>query len=97
MFYVLGWLSIVGAGGWLALVYQSASEARAFAGTDQYASAGALIGTLAIGAPGVGVLFGGLLLLAIGGGLARLDGILRHSRRSARILDDMIRRDEQAQ
>jgi hypothetical protein len=91
LFYVLGWLSVLAGGAWLAVVVTAASRSSALAGGDQYASAGAMLGLLAVGTPALGVLFGGLILLAIGGGLARLDGILRHSRRTARVLDDMQR------
>jgi hypothetical protein len=85
VFYVLGWLGILGGGGWVALALYAARNVDQ---TSPYAES-AVLGSLIAMAPGFSVSFGGLLVLAIGGGLARLDGILRYSRMSARTLQDL--------
>lgn len=86
VFYVLGWLGILGGGGWIALTLQAS---RNIDPAGPYAGAAAL-GQFVAMAPGFSIMFGGLLLLAIGGGLARLDGILRYARMSARTNKDIL-------
>jgi hypothetical protein len=85
VFYVLGWLGILAGGGWVGLALYAARNVDQ---TSPYAEA-AVLGSLVAMAPGFSVSFGGLLVLAIGGGLARLDGILRYSRMSARTIKDL--------
>jgi UPF0716 family protein affecting phage T7 exclusion len=93
VFYVLGWLGIIAGGGWAALAIQAAASTSS-AISSPAASDSALAGVagVLVAAPGIGLMFSGLLLLAIAGGLSRLDGILRHSRRTARIMQTMAER-----
>lgn len=93
VFYVLGWLTILG-GGWV--LVNIIRFAGLTSSSDQYAQAGVGLAIIIAGAPALGAMFGGLLLLAIGGVLSRLDTIAKFSRYSAQVLDDTYRRESPA-
>lgn len=92
IFYLLGWLGILAGAGWAALAFQAAASARGAVGSPAAGdSALAGVAGVVVAAPGLGLMFSGLLL-AIGGGLARLDGIVRQSRRTNRMLQSIADR-----
>jgi hypothetical protein len=80
-FYVLGVLVTGGGIWWTVVAYNAASGASP--------GAAQAFAMLMIAAPGFSVIFAGLILLAIGGGLARLDTIARYSRQTARLMRAM--------
>ena len=95
VFYLLGSMGILAGAGWAALALNAAASARSAVGSSAAAD-NVLAGAagLVVAAPGVGLILSGLLLLAIGGGLARLDGIVRQVRRTNRILESIAERTE---
>lgn len=90
VFYVLGWLTIIG-GAWA--LYSIARFASDNAGGDQYAQAGTGLAIMIAGAPALSAIFIGLLLLAVGRVLTRLDTIADFTRISAQTLDEAYRRE----
>lgn len=81
VFYILGWLCTLFGGWW---VFTTFSTVRG------PITAGQVLGVIIAGAPGFSVLATGLVLLAIGGVLGRLDTIARYSRQSARTLREIL-------
>jgi hypothetical protein len=77
LFYILGWLAILGGAGWAGyLIYNGINALGPNPDIVSYlTSVGILLAT-----PGLWTLFSGLLLLAIGGGLSRLDEIAYNTR-----------------
>lgn len=80
IFYGMGWIALIAGLGWSLIV----ASASGHAGLSGYAITTALI----VIAPGLGVAVSGMLLLAIGGILARLDTIVRYSRDSYELSQD---------
>ena len=75
VFFVLGALTIGGGAFWVFVTFKATSI--------QTISEGAV---LLLATPGVGAIVLGLLFVAIGGGLHRLDRILRFTRETSRTL-----------
>ncbi|MCZ4344490.1 hypothetical protein [Devosia neptuniae] len=86
VFSVLGWLAIIAGGAWVAL----AANAARSVGPD--GSAGPIPSMAAAMAmtPGFGLMFSGLLLLAIGAVLFRLARIDRNTADAADLLERLI-------
>lgn len=76
VFYVIGWLVIIGGAALGGFSVYSVAQA---AGSANLSSLGALYGA-AVG-PSVGIMVSGLMFLAIGGVLARLDRIVYNTMR----------------
>lgn len=74
VFYILGSVVMAAGGLWVFLTIANAARS-----SNQMASVAALI----VAAPGFSVMFGGLLLLAIGAVLARLDRIATNTARTS--------------
>lgn len=85
VFYVIGVLTTA-VGGWWLLTALSALRTTA---ADQTTQGLAVISTLVAAAPGFSVMMSGLVLLALGGVLSRLDSVVRYSRQAARTLKDI--------
>ena len=82
--YLLGWLAVLGGGGWAALsLSTSVAEALRRGGAEPLPS----LLALAIATPGLGMMLGGLLLLAAGGVLTRLDRIVRNTGETLELLE----------
>lgn len=77
IFYVLGLVSIVLGGGWVAYAIITPPAQTG------YDPSVVQLGRLLALSPGVGLIAGGLLLLAIGGVLSRLDRIAENTSKGA--------------
>lgn len=81
VFYILGWIATL-FGGWWVL--------GTFSQVGSPVTSGMVLGIIIAAAPGFSVLATGLVLLAIGGVLGRLDTIARYSRQSAKTLREIL-------
>ena len=80
LFYILGWLSVLGGLAWAGyLLYNQMNAASVPMQVDAVMTYMNTVG-FSIIAPGLSLLFTGLLLLAIGGALSRLDEIAYNTR-----------------
>lgn len=86
LFYLLGLIGIAFGSWWVASAFANARSAGSGTMTSMEA-----LGTLIAAAPGFSVLMSGLVLLAIGGILSRLDAVVRYSRQAARTLKEIQR------
>lgn len=86
VFSLLGWLAIVAGGAWVAL---AANAARSIGPGGSSGPIPSVAAAMAI-TPGLGLMFSGLLLLAIGSVLWRLARIDRHTADAADLLERLI-------
>ncbi|MGV8831691.1 MAG: hypothetical protein ACOH2N_06940 [Devosia sp.] len=86
VFTVLGWVSIIAGGAWVGI---TANATRSIDQTGPYAGA-ASFGAMMAMAPGFGLMFSGLLLLAIGAVVWRLARIDRNTAGTADLLERLI-------
>jgi UPF0716 family protein affecting phage T7 exclusion len=84
LFYVLGALSILGGGFWIASAVVAAGRATA--------SNGAALAAILVASPGFVVMIVGLLFLAIAAGLHRLERIDRNTKNAAVALRELADR-----
>ena len=90
VFYLVGWLAVLGGGSWGYLTIRTAGAlAEPAPGAAQGANSLANLATLVLIAPSLSIIAGGLIFLAIGAALSRLDAIARYSRQSMRLLREM--------
>lgn len=88
VFYLLGTIAVLVGGAWTAITIEAGRKTSAFTRGGE-ADGIALFATIVAATPGLSTLFAGLFLLAIGGGLARLDRIVRYSRQTALVMRDL--------
>lgn len=86
VFTVLGWVSIIAGGAWVGV---TANAARSIDQTGPYSGAASLGAVMAM-APGFGLIFSGLLLLAIGAVIWRLARIDRNTATTVDLLERLI-------
>lgn len=90
VFYLIGWVAVIGGGAWGYFMVRAAGVLAApVAGTAQGTSSLANLATLVAVAPSLSVIAAGLIFLAIAAVLARLDAIARYSRQNLRLLREM--------
>ena len=89
VFYLIGWVGVLGGGAWGYFMVRAAGVLTPVAGTAEGASSFANLATLVAIAPSLSIVAAGLIFLAIGAVLARLDAIARYSRQNLRLMREM--------
>lgn len=90
VFYLIGWVAVLGGGAWGYFVIRTANLLTApVAGSAQGTSSFANLATLVAIAPSLSIVGAGLIFLAIAAVLARLDAIARYSRQNLRLMREM--------
>ncbi|KRA42062.1 hypothetical protein [Devosia sp. Root635] len=92
VFSLLGWVTIIAGGAWVGLTVRAM---RSIDQTAPYSGAASLGAVMAV-APGFGLMFSGLLLLAIGAVVYRLARIDRNTADTADLLERLIPKKPQA-
>lgn len=87
VFYILGWLGMLTGAGWLALTARAAAEGA-------NAPAATAIALMLISTPATGLIIGGLLLIAVGGVITRLNRIARNTADTADAVEALLRIEE---
>ncbi|WP_029042584.1 hypothetical protein [Cucumibacter marinus] len=82
LFYLLGWICVLVGVAWSALIFGQPLRPDA--------TGYAILGRLIAVTPGASVIFGGFLLLAIGGVLHRLDKIVDNSAETSDLLERVV-------
>ncbi|MGB3338286.1 MAG: hypothetical protein WBA73_14020 [Devosia sp.] len=85
VFNALGWLAVLIGGAWSGLILFAPRAGAALTGMD-------VLARLVVAWPGLGLVFSGLFLLAIGGVLSRLDKIVRNTAGTAAATEALMDR-----